>query len=162
MAEKAVRTRRAVETLRPQAAGQGAPDYTETLGAMDRDLKSIVQRLIKIEASPAMTVTPEGYGRELATRGKELNKEIRDQLIASQEGFRTVHWSVFQFVPRGSPLRDPLVQIPWDAYVSTHMLPFLPRQIALGLLVGTQVLWFLVVSQRVLNLPIKEFNLLWV
>ena len=87
------RTRATVEALtpaalRPDPAGRGSPDYTETLGAMNQELKAVAQRLGRIEASQAMKVTPESYARDLAARGVELNKEIRDQLISSHNGFQ--------------------------------------------------------------------------
>ena len=86
------RTRRAVETLasgalRPDTAGRGPPDYTETLGAMDRELKAVVQRLGRIEASQAMKVTPESYARALAAQGGQLNTEIRNELNRSHRAF---------------------------------------------------------------------------
>ena len=83
-----VRTRRAVEALRPAPEGRGAADYTETLGAMDRELKAVVQRLSRIEASQAMKITPESYARDLAAQGVRLNTEIRDQLDTSHRAFR--------------------------------------------------------------------------
>ena len=88
-----VRTRRTVETLasgalRADAAGGRSPDYTETLGAMNRELKAVVQRLAKIETSQALKVTPESYARDLAAQGVRLNTDIRGQLESSHQAFR--------------------------------------------------------------------------
>ena len=88
-----VRTRRAVETLASgatasAAAGRAPPDYTETLGAMNLELKAVVQRLGKIEVSQALKVTPESYARDLAAQGVRLNTEIRNELESSHRAFR--------------------------------------------------------------------------
>ena len=85
-----VRTRRVVETLASGAPRPGREplDYTETLGAMNRELKVVVQRLGKIEASQALKVTPESYARDMAALGVRLTTEIRNELNASHRTFR--------------------------------------------------------------------------
>jgi hypothetical protein len=102
-----VRTRRAVETLagtsapgalRPDAAGAGPPDYTETLGAMNQVLKGVSYRLEKIEASQALKMTPESYARDLAAQGVRLNTELRDQLNASRRALETATGKLEQAV----------------------------------------------------------------
>lgn len=49
-------------------------DYTGTLGALDRGLKSVVSRLDRMEAPPALKLTPKGHARSLDQAGRRQPK----------------------------------------------------------------------------------------
>ena len=82
-AERAFEALRAeVAALRQAVAGQTAPDYALTLGAIAKELQAVGARLATIEAHPALAMTPEGYAARLRAaeeRGRQAGgKELRD------------------------------------------------------------------------------------
>jgi hypothetical protein len=59
--------RREVERVYRQGeqAGSGAPDYSPTLGQMEKALQAIAGRLEAVERQPALRLTPASFGREI-------------------------------------------------------------------------------------------------
>ena len=59
--------RRGVELVYRQGeqAGAGAPDYSPTLGQMEKALQAIAGRLEAIERQPALTLTPARFRTEI-------------------------------------------------------------------------------------------------
>jgi len=65
--EEVVALRRAVELVyrQGQQTAQGAPDYSPTLGQMEKALQAIAGRLEAVERQPALTLTPARFRDEI-------------------------------------------------------------------------------------------------
>jgi hypothetical protein len=73
--------RRALERM---AAGQEAPDYSPTLGAIAKELKAVTARLEALEQMPALAVTPGRQAAELRLELDTAGEEVQRGLAHSQ------------------------------------------------------------------------------
>ena len=80
--------RRAVEGLAAERGGQDVPDYSETLGRMQRGVDSATGRLDHIgemlAAAPVMAMTPEQMAQRIAAAGNAARRE--DQATLAKAG----------------------------------------------------------------------------
>ena len=79
--------REVLEALGPKLQGLESVDYTDTLGALDRSVRSLTVAMDRIEAHPALKLTPADYARQLTAVGDRLNRELRDELISARTAF---------------------------------------------------------------------------
>ena len=83
--------RRAVERLAAERAEVAeAPDYSETLGVMSRNLSATVQRIDTLVKSPALSMTPETIGRQIDTAGHTVRMEDHRVFLAARQGLEDV------------------------------------------------------------------------
>ncbi len=87
-AERAFEALRAeVAALRQAVAGQTAPDYALTLGAIARELQAVGARLAAIEASPQLQATPAVVAQQVRQEAGRLAESQITQAQAAREGF---------------------------------------------------------------------------
>ncbi len=78
--EEVAALRRGVELVYRQAqqaapSGPSAPDYTPTLGKMEKALGAIAGRLEAVEGHPALRLTPGAYAQQVATGVRQVEHE---------------------------------------------------------------------------------------
>ena len=80
--------RRAVEGLAAERGGQDMPDYTETLGRMQKGVDATADRIAVINdviaRSPALAMTPEQMAQRIAAAGNAARRE--DQAALAKAG----------------------------------------------------------------------------
>ena len=79
--KEVVLQRRAIERLLNERGL--APDYTETLGKMMRDLKDASKSLTWLINRPSMQATPEGLANQIVMAGDQARKQDRDTIMES-------------------------------------------------------------------------------
>ena len=74
--------RQAVETTQATLTNQAAtaPDYSPTLGTMIKELQKVTERLVAIEAHPALELTPEQHAQRLTSAGAGLLQDAAHRL----------------------------------------------------------------------------------
>ena len=83
--------RRAIERLAAERAGDAdRPDYSETLGIISQNLSGTAQRVDALVKSPALSLTPEETGRQIAAAGFTARKEDHRQFLAARQGLEDV------------------------------------------------------------------------
>jgi hypothetical protein len=87
-AERAFEALRAeVTALRHAVAGQAAPDYALTLGAITKELQAVGVRLSAIEVSPQLRATPATVAQQVRQEASRLAEGQVAQALAAREGF---------------------------------------------------------------------------
>jgi hypothetical protein len=78
--------RRGVELVarQGQQSGPAAPDYSPTLGKMEKALQAIAGRLAAVERAPALAVTPAEQAGELRREMLRIGQDARGGLAHSQ------------------------------------------------------------------------------
>jgi hypothetical protein len=80
--------RRAVERLAAERTElPEAPDYTETLGVISNNLTATAQRVDALMDSPALRLTPDALGRQIAAAGSEARASDQRALAAARQSF---------------------------------------------------------------------------
>ena len=74
------------QVRRALEASRAPPDYTATLGALDRGLKGLQARLDRIEAHPGLRLTPEEHARQMVQAGDRANRELKDEFSHARTG----------------------------------------------------------------------------
>ena len=83
--------RRAVERLAAERADDGhAPDYSETLGVIAANITATAQRVDALVKSPALALTPEEIGRQIAAAGSAGRAEDRRVIAAARQTIEEV------------------------------------------------------------------------
>lgn len=83
--------RRAVERLTAERTEPpDAPDYSETLGIISRNLSATAQRVDALAISPALALTPQELNRQIIAVGFEARREDHRLFVAAQQGFEAV------------------------------------------------------------------------
>lgn len=79
--------RRAVERLTAERTElPETPDYSETLGVISNNLLATAQRVDAIVDSPALKLTPEALGRQIASAATTVRAEDHRVLAAARQG----------------------------------------------------------------------------
>ena len=87
-AERAFEALRAeVAALRQAVAGQTAPDYALTLGAIAQELQAVGARLAAIETLPQLQATPATVAQQVRQEAGRLAESQVAQAQAAREGF---------------------------------------------------------------------------
>jgi hypothetical protein len=80
--------RRAVERLAAERTElPEPPDYSETLGVISSNLTATAQRVDALVNSPALRLTPDALGRQIATAGSTARAEDHRALATSRQAF---------------------------------------------------------------------------
>lgn len=80
--------RRAVERLATERAdAPEQPDYSETLGRMFNNITVIAQRVDILAKSPALPVTPDQMGHQIATVASSARREDHNMLAQARTAF---------------------------------------------------------------------------
>lgn len=83
--------RRAVERLAAERAEPAdMPDYAETLGVISQNVLAAAQRIDAVVDSPALSLTPEEFNRQIIAAAYSARREDHRLFLAGQEGFETV------------------------------------------------------------------------
>lgn len=78
--------RRAVERLAAERTDPSdVPDYAETLGIISRNLSAGAQRIDAVVSSPALALTPNEIGRQIAEVGTAGRSEDRRAIAAARQ-----------------------------------------------------------------------------
>ena len=106
-------TRRAVEGL--TAARERVPDYTETLGAMTEALSAALNRLERIERSPAVRLSPEAIAIELIKASAAVRVEDARLIHEAREAISRSIGRIDGIVERGQAADRQVRQRLWSA-----------------------------------------------
>jgi len=92
--EEVAALRRGVELVYRQAqqaapSGSVTPDYSPTLGKMEKALGAIAGRLEAVEGHPALRLTPGAYAQQVATGVRQVKHEAGDGAAHVQEHLST-------------------------------------------------------------------------
>lgn len=83
--------RRAVERLAAERAEvPEAPDYSETLGVISRNLSATAQRADALVKSPALALTPDEISRQLVAAGHTVRMEDHRVFLAARQALEEV------------------------------------------------------------------------
>ena len=83
--------RRAVERLTAERTElPDAPDYSETLGVISRNLSGTAQRVDALVRSPALSLTPETLNRQIVEAGVTGRSEDRRAIAAARQAIEEI------------------------------------------------------------------------
>ena len=83
--------RRAVERLTAERTElPDAPDYSETLGVISRNLSGTAQRVDALVRSPALSLTPETLNRQIVEAGVAGRSEDRRAIAAARQAIEEI------------------------------------------------------------------------
>ena len=83
--------RRAVERLTAERTElPDAPDYSETLGVISRNLSGTAQRVDALVKSPALSLTPEALNRQIVEAGVAGRSEDRRAIAAARQAIEEI------------------------------------------------------------------------
>lgn len=121
--------RRAVEGL--TAARERLPDYSPTLGAMNQRLDLAHEALKRIEASPAVRLTPVALVEELNKRSADARAEDRRIIETSRDALsRSLGW-IDGMIKRGQAVEGQIKRQFWcfgaGVSAAVMILEILPR-----------------------------------
>jgi hypothetical protein len=83
--------RRAVERLATERAEPSdMPDYAETLGVISQNLSATAQQVDALVRSPALSLTPEEFGRQTLAASYDARREDHRSFVAARQGLEEV------------------------------------------------------------------------
>lgn len=106
-------TRRAVEGL--TAARERVPDYSVTLGTLNQALDAAVAALARIEASPAVRLSPAALTAEIVNAGAAARVDDAKLVHETREAMQRAIGRVDGIVERGQAADRQLRQRVWSA-----------------------------------------------
>src|SRR5688572_21339855 len=108
--------RRAVEGL--TAAREKVPDYAPTLAALADQMKALAETARRIEASPAIKLTPEVLTVEIAKAGAAARAEDARRLDEAREAMARSIGRIDGIVERGHAADRQVQRLVWSCMAS--------------------------------------------
>ena len=111
--------RRAVEGLAAERGAIDVPDYTETLGRMQKGVDATADRIAVINdviaRSPALAMTPEQMAQRIAAAGNAARREDQVALATGRKGLEDVTRQLHGLVASARHAGEQNRRLAWSA-----------------------------------------------